>query len=437
MATQFSIEDGIQWKGRFFTIWGGQALSLLGSQLVSFALIWYLTVESGSATVLAIASMVGILPQVILGPLAGPLIDRWNRRHTMIIADSVIAIATLVLAYLFATSWVEIWHIYLLMFIRSVAGGFHGPSMAASTSLMVPLEHLTRIQGLNQMLNGGLNVVSAPLGALLLELLPLQGILAIDVISALFAITPLFFFTIPQPDRSESIALAGEKASFWGDFRAGFKYVLSWKGLLIVALMASLVNMLLSPAFTLLPLLVNGYFGKDAIALGTMEALFGIGVIVGGIALGVWGGFKRRIITAMIGLLGIGIGTLVLGILPPWGFTWGVVAMTFLGIVHPITNGSLGGLIQAVVAPDMQGRVITLIGSLAGGMTPIGLAIAGPISDALGIQTWFIVGGLLCILMALASFVTPVVMNIEDEGKEISGEGIEEHQSAKEGAIAS
>ncbi len=437
MATQFSIEDGIQWKGRFFTIWGGQALSLLGSQLVSFALIWYLTIESGSATVLAIASMVGILPQVILGPLAGPLIDRWNRRRTMIIADSIIAIATLVLAYLFAVGWVEIWHIYLLMFIRSIAGGFHGPSMAASTSLMVPLEHLTRIQGLNQMLNGGLNVVSAPLGALLLEVLPLQGILAIDVVSALFAITPLFFLTIPQPDRSESIALAGEKASFWGDFKAGFKYVLSWKGLLIVALMASLINMLLSPAFTLLPLLVNGYFGKDAIALGTMEALFGIGVITGGIILGVWGGFKRRIITAMAGLLGIGIGTLVLGILPPWGFTWGVVAMTFLGIVHPITNGSLGGLIQAIVAPDMQGRVITLIGSLAGGMTPIGLAIAGPISDALGTQTWFILGGLMCILMALASLVTPVVMNIEDEGKEISGEGIEEHHTAKEGAIAS
>jgi DHA3 family macrolide efflux protein-like MFS transporter len=437
MATQFSIEDGIQWKGRFFTIWGGQALSLLGSQLVGFAIIWYLTVESGSATVLAIASMVGLLPQVILGPLIGPLIDRWDRRRTMLIADSIIAIATLALAYQFAAGWVEIWHIYLLMFIRSVAGGFHGPAMAASTSLMVPLEHLTRIQGLNQMLNGGLNVVSAPLGALLLNILPLQTILAIDVVSALFAITPLFFLTIPQPDRSESIALAGERASFWGDFKAGFRYVLSWKGLLIVALMASLINMLLTPAFSLLPLLVNGYFGKDALALGTMEALFGIGVIAGGIILGVWGGFKRRIITAMVGLMGIGIGTLVLGTLPPWAFTWGVVTMTFLGIVQPITNGSLSGLVQAIVAPDMQGRVFTLISSLAGGMSPIGLAIAGPISDALGKQTWFIVGGLTCILMAFLGLITPVVMNIEDEGKEINGAGLEERRSAKEGAIAS
>jgi DHA3 family macrolide efflux protein-like MFS transporter len=302
---------------------------------------------------------------------------------------------------------------------------------------MVPVENLTRIQGLNQMLNGGLNIVAAPLGALLLELLPLQGILAIDVVTALFAIVPLLFFSIPQPDRKESTALVGEGASFWEDFRAGFRYLVSWKGLLIVALMASLINMLLSPAFTLLPLLVNGYFGKDAIEYGAMQALFGIGVIAGGVILGVWGGFKRRIITAMAGLLGIGIGTLVLGILPPEGFTWAVVGMTFIGIVQPITNGSLLGLVQAIVAPDMQGRVFTLISSLAGAMSPIGLAIAGPISDALGTQTWFIVGGLMCILMALVSFATPAVMNIEDEGREINGVGLEEQRVAEESGITS
>ncbi|MGD8457173.1 MAG: MFS transporter [Anaerolineales bacterium] len=429
MATQFSVSDDIQWKSRFFTIWGGQALSLLGSQLVSFAIIWYLTVESGSATVLAIASLVALLPQVIIGPLVGPLIDRWNRRRIMVIADSIIAAATLLLAYMFAIGQVEIWQIYVLMFVRSIAGGFHGPAMTASTSLMVPVEHLTRIQGLNQMLNGGLNIVSAPLGALLLEALPLQGILGIDVVSALFAIVPLFFLDVPQPDRSKSTSLTGEEASFWGDFKAGFKYMISWKGLLIVGIMASLINFLLTPAFSLLPLLVNGYFGKDAIAFGSMEALFGIGVIAGSLLLGVWGGFKRRIITAMIGLGGIGIGTLVLGVLPPSGFTWAVVALTFLGVVQPITNGSLLGLVQAIVAPDMQGRVFTLTSSISGAMSPIGLAIAGPISDTLGKQTWFIVGGVTCILMAAVSMMVPAVMNIEDEGRAINEKGMDESVS--------
>jgi DHA3 family macrolide efflux protein-like MFS transporter len=422
MATQFSVKDDVQWKSRFFIIWGGQALSLLGSQLVSFAIIWYLTVQSGSATVLAIASMVVLLPQVILGPLVGPLIDRWNRRRIMIIADSIIAVATLGLAYMFAIGSVEIWQIYLLMFVRSVAGGFHAPAMTASTSLMVPVEHLTRIQGLNQMLNGGLNIISAPLGALLLEVLPMQGILAIDVVSALFAIIPLFFLDVPQPSRSGSASLAGEGASFWGDFKAGFRYVISWKGLLIVGVMASLINFMLTPAFSLMPLLVNGYFGKDAIAYGTMEAIFGIGVIVGSLLLGVWGGFKRRIVTAMIGVFGIGVGTLVMGILPSSGFTWAVVAMSFIGVVLPIANGSLGGLMQATVTPDMQGRVFTLTGSLSAAMSPIGLAIAGPISDALGKQTWFIVGGVTCVLMAVIGMLMPAVMNIEDEGRGINGE---------------
>jgi DHA3 family macrolide efflux protein-like MFS transporter len=425
MATQFSIEDDVNWQGRFFTIWGGQALSLLGSQLVSFAIIWYLTIESGSATVLAVASMVGLLPNVILGPLVGPLVDRWNRRRIMIIADSIIAIATLALAYIFAEGTVEFWQIYLLLFIRAVASGFHGPSMSASTSLMVPVEHLTRIQGLNQMLNGGLNIISAPLGALLLEVLPLQGILAIDVVSALFAIAPLFFLDVPQPDRAESVALSGEEASFWADFKAGFRYVLSWKGLLIVALMASLINFMLTPAFSLVPLLVNGYFGRDAIAFGTMEALFGVGVIVGSLLLGVWGGFNRRIVTAMVALFGIGIGTLSIGFLPPSAFIWAVIAFSFVGFVLPIANGSLGGLLQATVAPDMQGRVFTLTSSLASGMSPIGLAIAGPVSDALGKQTWFIVGGVTCILMAVVGVLMPAVMNIEDEGSVINEKGRE------------
>ena len=193
MANQFSIQDGKSWKTRFFTIWGGQALSILGSQLVQFALIWHLTVQTGSATVLATASLVGTLPQVILGPFVGTLVDRWNRRWIMLLADGIITLATILLAVLFALDAVAIWHIYVVMLIRSLAGSFHGNAMSASTSLMVPVEHLTRIQGINQMLTGGLNVVSAPLGAFLLDVLPLQGILAIDVATALLAIVPLLF----------------------------------------------------------------------------------------------------------------------------------------------------------------------------------------------------------------------------------------------------
>ena len=266
MATQFSIKDGKSWKVPFFTIWGGQALSLLGSQLVQFALIWYLTVQTGSATVLATASLVGLIPHVVLGPIVGTLVDRWNRRTIMILADSTIALATVGLVVLFALDYVAIWHIYVLMFIRSVAGGFHGNAMTASTSLMVPKEHLTRIQGINQMLNGGLNIVAAPLGALLLELLPMQGILGIDVVTAIIAIGPLFFLAIPQPERIERGKLpSSEKTSVWQDFASGLRYVFNWPALLIIASMAVVINFLLTPAFSLLPLLIKDHFDGSAI----------------------------------------------------------------------------------------------------------------------------------------------------------------------------
>ena len=222
MAVQFSVKDNRPWKGRFFTIWIGQAFSLVGSQLVQFALIWYLTVETGSATVLAVASLVGTLPQVLLGPFVGTLVDRWNRRRIMLAADSIIAIFTILLSVLFFFDLAAVWQIYLVMLVRSLAGSFHGNAMNASTSLMVPMEHLTRIQGVNQMLNGGLNVVSAPLGALLLGLLPIQGVLLIDVGTALLAVLPLCFLQIPQPERGTGKVFGNQgEATVWEDFQAG------------------------------------------------------------------------------------------------------------------------------------------------------------------------------------------------------------------------
>jgi len=414
MSVEGTSKQNRSWAPKFFTIWGGQALSLLGSQLVQFALIWWLTKTSGSGTVLAIASLVGLVPHVLLGPFVGTLVDRWNRRATMILADSISALAIVVLAVLFATGDAQIWHIYVLMFIRSVAGAFHSNAMMASTSLMVPKEHLARIQGLNQMLWGGMSVFSAPLGALLLELLPLQGVLAIDVVTALVAIGPLFFIAVPQPERVTMVATAEGKASFWQDFTSGFKYVWGWPGLLLICLMAMQVNLLLNPAFALLPLVVTKHFNGEAIQLATLESLAGIGTIIGGLVLSAWGGFKRRILTAMVGVVVLGLGCLMMGLLPPSAFTWGVVAMFIMGFASPIIDGPLLAAVQAAVAPDMQGRVFSLISSLAHATSPIGLLIAGPVSDWVGPQAWFIIGGIVTVLMGITAFFVPAVMRFEE-----------------------
>ncbi|MFN3346773.1 MAG: MFS transporter [Candidatus Bipolaricaulaceae bacterium] len=396
------------WKGRFFTIWGGQQFSLFGSAIAQFALVWWLTQKTGSATVLATASLVAVLPGVILGPFAGTFVDRWNRRRVMLVADSSIALVSLALALLFWAGRAEVWHIYLVKVARSLGGAFHWPAMAASTSLMVPKEHLSRVAGLNQTVHGLLNIVCPPVAALLLAVLPIHLILGLDVLTAALAVVPLFFIPIPQPEAPK------ERPRFFRELAGGFRYLWSWRGALYLLLGIAILNALLNPAFSLLPLLVTKHFGKGAVELGLLESTFGFGVIAGGLILSVWGGFKRRIYTALTGMTGMGLGILTLGIVPPAGFYLALGAMAWTGFMNPITSGPLMAVFQATVAPEVQGRVFSVVGSLAAAASPLGLALAGPVADLLGIQIWFILGAAGLILMGVGGFFIPSLVRIEE-----------------------
>jgi DHA3 family macrolide efflux protein-like MFS transporter len=260
-------------------------------------------------------------------------------------------------------------------------------------------------------LNGGLNIVAAPLGAMLLAFLPMQSILAIDIVTAFIAVSPLFFIKLPQPARSDEEA---KKSTFWGDFKDGLNYVFGWKGLLIILLMATAINFLFTPAGALTPLLITEYFKGGAIELGWFEAMFSIGVIAGGVLLGIWGGFKRRVVTTMVGLIMLGVTMGSVGLVPPDQLNLAMLAMGIAGISIPITNGSLGAIFQVAVDPAMQGRVFTLVGSLATAMTPLSLAFAGPLADRFGVPAWYVAGGVICTLMGMIGFFIPSVMKVED-----------------------
>ncbi len=398
----------------FLTLWLGQVFSLLGSQLVQFALIWWLTQQTGSATVLAMASIVGLVPQVVLGPFVGPLVDRWNRKRTMMLVDASVALATLALAVLFWLGLAEIWHVYAILFIRALGGTFHGPAISASTSLMVPPEHLTRVQGLNQMLNGGLSIISAPLGALLLQLLPLQGVLMIDLVTAAIAITTVLLVRVPQPEHAEA-ATGSAVGQYWQDLRAGLRYVLNWRGLLILMGMATLINLVLSPSMSFIPLLVTEHYQGTAWHLSAMEAALGIGVLVGGLLLSAWGGFKSRVLTSQMGLVGLGLGVLLSGLVPFSQFPLAVLAMGMVGLMSSITNGPIMAVLQSVVAPSMQGRVFTLLSSAAMAMMPLGLAVAGPLADVMGVRTWFVIGGLVTLAAGVGGCFIPSLRQIESQ----------------------
>ncbi len=404
------------WAVRFFSIFTGQAFSLFGSSLVQFALIWYLTQKTGSATILATASLFGMLPQILLGPIAGTVVDRGNRRIIMIVSDASIALSTLVLVYLFSAGLVQIWHIYLILAIRSAGGAFHYPAMASSTSLMVPEKHLSRVAGANQTLQGLISIVAPPIGALLVATLSNPQILMIDVVTAIMGITPLFFFSVPQPQRSEAHSSA-QKNSFLQDMGAGFKYMASWPGLLMLGLMATLLNFLMAPTSALTPLLVTKYFQLGALELGSLDSFFGVGMIAGGITLSVWGGFKRKIVTSLTGIALFSFAILAIAAAPADKFWIMMVSMAVIGFMMPIVNGPIHALFQSVVEPEMQGRVLSLVGSVAQAMMPIGFLIAGPVTDATSLQTWFWIAGILNLLIALIGFFIPAIMNIESNRK--------------------
>ena len=398
------------WKLAFFTIWTGQQVSLIGSNVLQFALVWWLTQLTGSATVLATATMMWVLPQVILGPLVGAYVDRLNRRVVMIVADAFVALVALWLAYLFWADAIQIWHVYAALLMRAIGGLFHWPAMQASTSLMVPDKHLTRVAGLNQTMQGALNVIGPPLGALLLAVLPFENIMLMDVGTAAFAILPLFFVAVPQPERASTEA---EKPSVWSDMRAGLRYVWGWPGLLAILVMAMVLNFVVNPAFSLMPLLVTEHFKGDAPQLAWLESSWGGGLVLGGLLLSVWGGFRRRIYTSLMGLMLEGLGIVLVGLAPANVFWLAVAGMFVAGSMNALINGPFSALLQVIVAPEMQGRVFTVVGSLCSAMMPLSLAVAGPVADAIGLRSWYVVSGVVCTLLGLGACFVPVIVNIE------------------------
>ena len=412
-------ESNSGWQRTFFLIWVGQAFSLLGSELVQFALVWYLTRTTGSASVLAFASFVALIPRVLISPFTGALVDRWNRKSVMIIADAGIALATMTLAGIFFFGKIQVWHIYAIMFIRSLGSGFHWPALQASISLLVPKDQLSRISGLNQTLRGTLGILAPVFAALLLDYLPMFGILSIDVLTAILAISPLLIVVIPQPAKTKTDD-TGQPVRIWEDVKFGFRYLYNWKGMFYLALAATLLNFLLNPGFTFTPLLVTGYFEKGAIELSAIESAFSAGMILGGMILSAWGGFKKNIITTLLGILGLSFGTALIALTPSNMFFMAVVGMAISGFMQPMANGPLFAIMQAHVDPQIQGRIFSMLESMVSAMMPISMLIAAPVAEWIGIRGWLLFGAVGCLVIGLGGFFIPSLMNIEEGNREES-----------------
>jgi MFS transporter, DHA3 family, macrolide efflux protein len=403
-----------KWKRRFFIIWSGQALSMLGSNVVNFAIVWYLTEKTGSATTLAIATLFSVLPGVFLSPFAGAWVDRIHRKSIMIFSDLFIGLGRLAGMLLFAFGLIQLWHIYLIIFLGSAAASFQQPAMAAATSLMVPKKHLSRVAGANQTLGGVIGIVGPPLGALLMNLTTIANIFLLDVLTMLIAVLPLIFTPLPEPALAPKNS-NDERTSFFTEISNGFTYVLTWPGLGLVLLMALVVNLMLSPAMSLLPLLVTRHFGGDEIQLAMINSTTGIGMVIGGLALSIWGGFKNRILTTFTGLIISGAAISAVAFIPTGQFLLAVGFFGLMALMMPLINGPLHATVQAAVQPEMQGRVFSLMNATSLLGTPIGLLVAGPASDWIGIQSWFFMAGVAMAICGLLGLILPATRNIEQQ----------------------
>lgn len=396
------------WKFRYFSIFIGQSFSLVGSSLTQFVLMWWIADNTNSISALGIAGFFALLPQGILGPLAGTIADRYNRRVIMIVTDLISALCMCVLIFLFLKNSIELWQIYLMMAIRSSMQAFQQPAANASTAMLVPTSFLTRASGLNQFATSMMLVVAAPMGAVAVTLMPLGYVLAIDVVTAILAVIPLFIFKIPQSKRD-----GNDKSSFISELRDGVSIVYNNKGLRYLYLLVGFATIAVMPSLPLLPLLVKSHFGGGASEVGLIEGLSGIGMVLGGLILTIINP-KRKVILILWGLSLSCLTMAMTAIVPSNLFYTGVFWYFLCGLTYVFGSGPLTALIQSITPNHYQGRALGLLATCLTLGAPIGLLLLTPLGNILGVRWLFVVTGTIATLVLLLGFTLKDIRFIEN-----------------------
>ncbi|MBX3019546.1 MAG: MFS transporter [Bdellovibrionaceae bacterium] len=382
------------WQLRFWVIVSGQALSQIGSAVSQFILLWWIASTSGEVGALATGGIFALLPQALLGPLGGVLADRYSRRLIMILSDTITACCMLVLISLFAQDRVELWHVYTLLAVRSSMQAFQGPASQASAVMLVPESFLTRAAGLNQIVLSLMTIAAAPIGAFAMSLLPFQGALMIDVVTATLGIIPLLIFKIPQPERTSATTSA------WREFKDGIDLVWHSPPLRQLYALNGTLIMILMPTFTLVPLLVTRHFKGDISFVATMEGLAGVAMLLGGVATTILVP-KRKVITLLLGLAICSFAVGLTAVATRETFIVAVFFWCLSGFAYTYGNTPVVALLQQKIPPQLQGRAFSLLTTVAALAAPAGLTLFGPLGDIIGIRELYIlagtVGGLICV----------------------------------------
>lgn len=384
------------WKKQIVLFLVSQTISLFGSSLVQYAIMWFITLKTQSGIMMTISIICGFVPTFFLSPFAGVWADRFNRKTLIILADAMIAATTLVLAILFLMGYDTIWLLFVMSAIRALGTGVQTPAVGAFIPQIVPEDQLTKINATNGSIQALVMLVSPMLSGALLTVASIEYIFFIDVITAAIAIfIMLSFLNVPPHQR----ALEKTETNYYHDMREGFVYIRNHAYVKKFFLFCAVFFFLAAPAAFLTPLQVARAFGPEVWRLTLNEVAFSVGMMIGGIIMASWGGFKNRVFTMGMSGLIMGISTLLLGIIPVFYIYIGLIGL--FGIAMPFFNTPSTVLLQEKVDPSYIGRVFGVLAMLSSSMMPLGMLVFGPAADQVKIE-WLLVGtGILLILESM------------------------------------
>jgi MFS transporter, DHA3 family, macrolide efflux protein len=418
----------------FTIVWLGQIISVLASSMSQFALTIWMFEKTESATALGLMQVFFITPFLIISPIAGVMVDRYNRKLMMMVSDLTAVIATVLILVFQYLGILEFWHLYFASVIYGLGNAFQWPAYSAAISTMVPKEQYGRANGMMSLIEAGPGVIAPLLAGAVLPFIGLTGVLVIDVVTFLFAIGSLLIVHVPQPEKTQE----GQQGqgSFWKEAIYGFQYIFARPSLLGLQLIFFAGNLFAGIAFTLVAPMILSRTGNDSLVFGTVQTVGAIAGVIGGVIMSAWGGFKRRVHGVLLGWaiggLGLAISGLVGGVL-----VW-TIGMSLAALTSSLVNSSNQAIWQAKVAPDVQGRVFSARRLIAWFANPISPIIAGTLADYVfeppmritstlsktfdwlvgtgpgaGMGLLLFISGTLCVIAGMSGYFIPAIFKAE------------------------
>lgn len=374
------------WQKQVALFLASQNLSLFGSSVVSYAIMWHITLETSSGTWMMWFTICSLLPQVLVSFWGGVWADRYNRKYLVMLPDAFAALATLGLAFAFWAGYRSLLLLLAASFIRSVTQGIQAPAVAALYPQLVPVDKLTRVQGINHTIDSTLMLLAPAAGGVILESLGIVWTFMVDVVTATLAVLVVSFIQVEEVREADA-------ASVLAELQEGVVYVFQDKLLKSVLICLGVSFFLITPASMLTPLFVERTFGSDVWRLTANEISWTVGTLIGGLFVSLKGEFKAKIPIVALGLVIHGICFALLGV--AGNFAFYLTVMGIAGFFMPMVATAQTVLIQENVEQEMMGRVFSLVQIVSGLAMPVAILFFGPLADQVSIGLILLVTGAL------------------------------------------